>query len=629
MADRLAHRGPDGAGVWSDPAAGIALAHRRLAIIDLSPGGAQPMADRSGRFVITYNGELYNYRQLRAELAGRGFPARGESDTAVLLAAIAAWGIDAALPRLNGMFAFACWDRQDRRLWLARDHAGIKPLACRATAESVLFASELSALLAAGGWTAELDPDVASRFLRDACVAAPHSALKGVRQLRPGEVLAFDSPGRMRAVRWFDPASLGASPFTGTAAEAEDQLEGLLRDAVGLQQVADVPVGAFLSGGIDSSLVTALLDRPRTFTIGFENAAYAEQGPAEAIARHLGTRHTTRIVSAEDVRALIPRVVAIDDEPFADSSILPTLMLSQVTRGFVTVALSGDGGDELFGGYRRHLFAARHWPRLARLPRGLRLAAGRAIGAVPEAWLDRGLGFLPLTRPGEALHKLAAVLGAASAAEAHARFAAAWPEAAARPARPDPVPDEADPVLASRRQDFARYLPDDVLTKVDRAAMQVALEVRVPYLDPRVIRFAFSLPDALLFDAHGGKAILRRLLARRVPEALFMRPKMGFSVPIGDWLRGPLRDWAEALLDPSRLCDAGLYDVATVRAAWAEHQAGVRSRHHALWCVLMLEAWRERMFRPGAAFAAAAAPRLGSHDAGAPAPARAAAAPVH
>jgi asparagine synthase (glutamine-hydrolysing) len=627
MADRLAHRGPDGAGVWTDPAAGIALAHRRLAIIDLSPGGAQPMADRSGRFVLTYNGELYNFRDLRDELAGLGFPARGQSDTAVLAEAIAAWGVEAALPRLNGMFAFACWDRRDRRLWLARDHAGIKPLSYCADDRGVLFASEVSALLAAGGWTPALDPQVAALFLRDACVPAPHSALSGVRQLRPGEVLAFDTPGRSRAVRWFDPAVLGHEPFQGSMEAAEDQLDALLTDAVRLQQVADVPVGAFLSGGVDSSLVTSLMQAPRTFTIGFDHAAYAEQHHAEAIARHLGTRHETRIVSIEEVRDLIPRVVAIGDEPFADSSILPTLMLSEITRHQATVALSGDGGDELFGGYRRHVFFARHWRRVAALPAGLRAVAGRGIGAVPEAWLDRGLKAVSLARPGESLHKLAATLGAPTAAQAHASFAAAWPEAAIHPAPPRHWAGE--PMLESRRADFAHYLPDDVLTKVDRAAMQVALEVRVPLLDPRVIRFAFSLPPSLLFDAQGGKAILRRLLARRVPEGLFLRPKMGFSVPIGDWLRGPLRDWAEALLHPARLRDAGLYDVATVRAAWAEHLGGTRSRHHALWCVLMLEAWRERLFSPASAGAAAAAPPPHSRDADAPAPALAPADPVH
>jgi asparagine synthase (glutamine-hydrolysing) len=627
MAGRLAHRGPDGAGLWADPAAGIALAHRRLAIIDLSPAGAQPMADRSGRFVLTYNGELYNFRTLREELAGIGFPPRGLGDTAVLLEAIAAWGIEGALPRLNGMFAFACWDRRDRRLWLARDHAGIKPLCYRATDRALLFASELSALLAAGGWAPELDAEAAADFLRDACVPAPRSVLRGVRQLRPGEVLAFDAPGSARARRWFDPAGLGAPPFRGTAADAEAELEGLLADAVRLQQVADVPVGAFLSGGVDSTLVTALMDAPRSFTIGFDDPAYAEQRHAEAIARHLGTRHATRIVSIEDVRALIPRVVAIGDEPFADSSILPTLMLSELARAQATVALSGDGGDELFGGYRRHLFFARHWPRLAALPRRVRRLAGGAIGRVPEAWLDRALASLRLTRPGEALHKLAAALGAGTAADAHARLAAAWPEAARHPAPPRSW--QGEPVLESRRADFAHYLPDDVLAKVDRAAMQVALEVRVPLLDPRVIRFAFSLPASMLFDAHGGKAILRRLLARRVPERLFLRPKMGFSLPLGDWLRGPLRDWAEALLAPARLGHAGLYDVATVRAAWAEHLAGTRSRHHALWCVLMLEAWRERLFSPASAAAAAAVQRPDWRGADAPALARAAAGPVH
>jgi asparagine synthase (glutamine-hydrolysing) len=626
MANALRHRGPDGAGVWHDPAACLALAQRRLAIIDLSPGGAQPMADRSGRWVITYNGELYNFRALRDELASLGFPPRGASDTAVLLEAIACWGIEAALPRLNGMFAFAAWDRRERLLWLARDHAGIKPLVFHATDRALAFGSETKALLAAGLFPPRLDAAAAAAFLRDACVPAPQSALEGVRALRPGEVLAFDAPGRMRARRWFDPAALGRSAFRGSPAEAEATLGHLLADAVRLQQVADVPVGAFLSGGVDSSLVTSLMDRPRTFTIGFSDAAYAEQLHAEAVAAALGTTHTTLVAEAGDVRALLPAWLDAMDEPFADSSVLPTLLLSRLTRQHATVALSGDGGDELFGGYRRHLFAHRHWPRLARWPRALRVLGGRAIRAVPEPWLDRALAPMRLTRPGEALHKLAMVVDAPDAGRVHARFAAVWPEAAATPA-PLAAPAPGDPLLESRRADFARYLPEDVLTKVDRAAMMVALEVRVPFLDPRVIDFAFSLPPALLFDAAGGKAILRRLLARRVPATLTERPKMGFSIPLGAWLRGPWRDWAEALLEERRLRDAGLYDVGVVRAAWAEHIGGRVNRHHALWCVLMLEAWRERVL--SARGAAAPAPTPDWPGADAPPPAPTAGAPVH
>jgi asparagine synthase (glutamine-hydrolysing) len=616
MADALAHRGPDGAGLWHDPAAGLALAQRRLAIIDLSPGGAQPMADRSGRWVITFNGELYGYPALREELAGLGFPARGLSDTAVLAEAIARWGVEDALPRLNGMFALAAWDRRHRRLWLARDHAGIKPLFCRATDEALLFGSETKALLAAGLFEPVLDAAVAAAFLRDACVAAPASALAGVRQLRPGEVIAFDAPGAGRASRWFDPASLGAEPFRGSEAEAEAQLDALLTDAVRLQQVADVPVGAFLSGGIDSSTVASRMVAPRTFTIGFDDAAYAEQAHAEAVAAHLGARHTTLVAAAGDIRALLPEWLAAMDEPFADSSVLPTLLLSRLTRAHATVALSGDGGDELFAGYRRHVFAARHWPLLSRWPAALRGAAAGAIRAVPEAWLNR----LPLglTRPGEALGKLAAVLDVLDAGDAHARLAAAWPEAAARPA-PLVRPARGEALLESRRADYARYLPDDVLAKVDRAAMMVALEVRVPLLDPRIVRFAFSLPGEFLVDADGGKRILRRLLARRLPPRLIDRPKMGFSIPLDAWLRGPWRDWAEALLAERRLREAGLYDAATVRAAWQQHQSGRAGRQHALWCVLMLEAWRERLSARAAS--AAAVPNPGSRDAGRPPPA--------
>jgi asparagine synthase (glutamine-hydrolysing) len=600
MAQAIRHRGPDGEGFWHDPEAGVALAHRRLAIIDLSPGGAQPMHDCSGRFVITYNGELYNYRELAAELAALGHAPRGASDTAVLLEAIACWGIEAALPRLNGMFAFALWDRAERLLFLARDHAGIKPLYYRATQGEVLFGSELPALVAAGGWAPELDPASASLLLRDACIPAPHAIFQGVRKLLPGALVRFDAPGAPRPTRWYDlGAVVRATPaFRGSAADVEAELDALLQQAARLQTVADVPVGAFLSGGIDSaSVVAAIAPDVQTFTIGFDDPAYDESLHAAAIARHLGVRHTRLTATAADALALATALPAIGGEPFADSSLLPTLLLSRLTRAHVTVALSGDGGDELFGGYRRHALAAGLWRHAARVPRPLRALAGGAVAAVPEAWLDRGLKFLKVTRPGETLHKTAGILGAADIDAVHARLTAQWPDAArVKPPAPETAIAENidDPLTRMRLLDAAGYMQDDVLTKVDRASMAVALEARVPLLDPRIIRFAFSLPGSILFEDGRGKAPLRRVLARRVPRALMDRPKMGFSAPIGAWLRHGLRDWAEALLAAPRLAASGLYDVGVVREAWAQHLSGRRSHHHALWCVLMLEAWREQ-----------------------------------
>ena len=609
MAGAIAHRGPDGEGFWHDAEAGVALAHRRLAIIDLSPGGAQPKRDASGRFVITYNGELYNYRELAAELTERGHKPPGASDTAVLLEAMACWGVEAALPRLNGMFAFALWDRAERRLWLARDHAGIKPLYLRSEPGQLLFGSEISALVAAGGWQPRLDPESAALFLRDACLPAPHAIYQGVRTLLPGELVRCDAAGASSATRWFDLGRLAreAAPFAGTAADAEAQLDALLTDAARLQTVADVKVGAFLSGGIDSaSVVAALAPDVHAFTIGFDDAAYDESDHAAAIAAHLGVRHTRLTATAADALALVATLPTLGGEPFADSSLLPTLLLARLARGHVTVALSGDGGDELFAGYRRHALAAGLWRRAARVPGPLRALAGGALAAVPEAWLDRSLGFLKLTRPGEALHKLAGVLGARDLDAVHASLTAQWP-AAARLAPPPPDTAIAAgidaPLTRMRVLDAAHYMPDDVLTKVDRATMAVALEARVPLLDPRLIGFAFSLPDHLLFEAGQGKAPLRRVLGRRVPKTLFNRPKMGFSAPIAAWLRHELRDWAEALLAPRALAECGLYDVAVVRAAWAEHLAGRRSHHHALWCVLMLEAWRQAQPRAVAAAA--------------------------
>jgi asparagine synthase (glutamine-hydrolysing) len=597
MGQAVAHRGPDGAGVWADAACGVALAHRRLAIIDLSPGGAQPMASSCGRYVVTYNGELYNYRALRDALAACGRRVQGESDTAVLLEACAQWGIAEALPRLDAMFAFALWDRAERVLWLARDHAGIKPLVWTMLPDgSVLFGSELRALEAAGGWSSEIDPESVAAYLRLGCIPAPRTVFRAVRKLPPGGLLRIGMDGTPEERRWFDVLALAreATPARLSRAEAAEAVDAALSESVRAQLVADVPVGAFLSGGVDSSSVVAAMARAapgaaHAFTIGFDDPAYDESADAARIASALGVRHTVLRATEADALALVDELPRIHDEPFADSSQLPTLLLSRLTRGHVTVALSGDGGDELFGGYRRHVLAACLWPRLARLPWPLRRALAGVIGAVPPGWWDAALGSLPRAprRPGETLHKLAAVLAARDLDAVYARLTTTDGE----PAQHDGAP--AEPLARFRALDAAGYLHDDVLTKVDRASMSVALEVRVPMLSPTMMRLAFSLPPDLLVRADGGKAVLRDALARHVPRGLFEREKTGFSFPVGAWLRGPLRGWAEDRLASRRLRESGLVDRERASRLWAEHRAGRRDHASALWAVLMLAGWLE------------------------------------
>jgi asparagine synthase (glutamine-hydrolysing) len=597
MGRAVAHRGPDGAGEWADAEAGVAFAHRRLAIIDLSPGGAQPMASSCGRYVVTYNGELYNYRALRDDLVACGRTVQGASDTAVLLEACAQWGVAGALPRLDAMFAFALWDRSERVLWLARDHAGIKPLAWTMLADgAVLFGSELRALEAAGGWSPELDAESMAAYLRLGCIPAPRTVFRGVRKLPPGGLVRVGMDGAPEERRWFDVLALAreAAPARLTPAEAEEAVDAALADSVRAQLVADVPVGAFLSGGVDSSSVVAAMARAapgaaHAFTIGFDNPTYDESVDAARIAEALGVRHTVLRATEADALALVNGLPRIHDEPFADSSQLPTLLLSRLTRGHVTVALSGDGGDELFGGYRRHVLAARLWPRLARVPVPLRRAVAAMIGAVPPRWWDAVLRPLPAAprRPGETLHKLATVLAAPDLDAVYARLTTTDGEGMLHGDAPQ------EPLTRFRALDAAGYLHDDVLTKVDRASMSVALEVRVPMLSPAMIRLAFSLPPGLLVRADGGKAVLRDALARHVPRPLFEREKTGFSFPVGAWLRGPLRGWVEDRLASRRLRESGLVDRARAARLWAEHRAGQRDHANALWAVLMLAGWLE------------------------------------
>ena len=613
MADAIAHRGPDGQGVWTD--GDLVLAHRRLAVIDLTSTGAQPMLSADGRWAITYNGELYNTEDIRRELAPRGINWRGTSDTEVLLEAVTAWGLERALAAINGMFAMALWDRHGRRLHFIRDRLGIKPLYVGRRGGRIAFASELKAFAALPGFLGEVDEEAAAGFIRFGYVPAPRSIWRNVTKVQPGEVMFVDADGR-RDRRFYWSATEAACngldhPFDGDEVAAVDSLETLLCDAVARQMVSDVPLGAFLSGGIDSSTVAALMCRAgrgpvRTFTIGFAEPGYDEAKHAARVAAHLGTDHTELTVTAADALALVPHLADIYDEPFADSSQIPTHLISRLTRRHVTVALSGDGGDELFGGYNRYAFSARWGRLLARVPQGARAGLAAALGRLPAESLHRVLRCLPGLPPlaADKLLKAAEILPLDSDG-IYRRLVSQIGDIG--PLIPDVVEPrwqfDGDPLVGrgdaiDRMQllDTTTYLPDDILTKVDRASMAPALEVRVPLLDHRVVEFAWRLPRRLKIRGSTGKWALRQVLARYVPRELVERPKQGFSVPLAGWLRGPLRDWAEDLLDPTRLGAPLAPD--PVRRMWIEHLSGHRNFAYGLWNILMFEAWRRRWGTP-------------------------------
>ncbi|MEB3220469.1 MAG: asparagine synthase (glutamine-hydrolyzing) [Candidatus Sericytochromatia bacterium] len=616
MSAALAHRGPDAAGTWVDEAAGVALGHRRLAIVDLTPTGAQPMASASGRLVVTFNGELYNFLALREQLAGLGHAFRGRSDTEVLLAALEQWGLPGTLPRLVGMFAFACWDRESQALWLARDRSGEKPLYYGRAGATLLFGSELKALRAHPAFQGGVDREALAAFLQRSHVPSPRTIHPGVHKLPPGTSLVVRHGEPLgEPTPYWSPVEAArearAQPWSGTDEEATDAVEALLREVVAGQMLADVPLGAFLSGGIDSSLLVALMQAlspvpVKTFTIGFAEGAYDESAHARAVAGHLGTDHTAWIVRPSDTLAVIPELPRLYDEPFADSSQLPTHLVATLARRQVKVALSGDGGDEVFGGYNRHVWGPRVWRQLAPVPPWLRATAARLTLAVPpSAWdgLAAGLSALwprlAVRLPGDKVHKAARLLAATGPEDLYDRLLTHWPQAyrlvpgaGAWPERHPPAGVEAFSVADQfLLRDHATYLPDDILVKVDRATMAVSLESRAPYLDHRLFELAWRLPPHLRIQGREGKVVLRRLLARHLPPALFERPKMGFGVPIGAWLRGPLREWAEDLLAPDRLASDGLLDPAPIRARWAAHLAGRLNAEHELWNVLMFQAW--------------------------------------
>ncbi len=622
MTDTLKHRGPDGAGVWVDGACGIALGHRRLSIQDLSDAGKQPMVSACGRYVVTYNGEIYNFRELRRELEQQGQRFRGHSDTEVLLAAISEWGLARALQRASGMFAFALWDRRERALTLVRDRVGKKPLYWGWCGGSFLFGSELKALRAHPAFDAEIDRDALGLLLQYAWIPGPASIFAGIRKLSAGSYLRVTRESRpedaVPSVYWSarEVAERGeAEPFRGSLSEAVDALETLLREAVAGRMIADVGLGALLSGGIDSSTVAALMqvesERPaKTFSIGFREPRYDEAQHARAVAEHLGTEHTELYVTHRETMDVIPSLPSLYDEPFADASQIPTFVVSQLARSEVTVALSGDGGDELFGGYNRYYRCLRDWSKWGHLPRPFRRASGRGLDALARAgWrLLRPRGgsaaALPKWRrfPGK-LDKIARALPAADAADWYARMNARCNPASAfvigaRPAASVLTDASAraqvrEPLQAMMFLDFAGYLPDDIMVKVDRASMAVSLEVRSPFLDHRVVEFAWSLPMALRVGEGSGKLVVRELLKRHLPAELFERRKQGFGVPIGTWLRGPLRGWAAELLAPERLAREGLLRPRAVQRIWQQHLCGWRNHDNLLWSLLMFQAWRE------------------------------------
>jgi asparagine synthase (glutamine-hydrolysing) len=606
MANALAHRGPDDSGIWQDSEAGIVLAHRRLSIIDLSPAGHQPMISRSGRFVLVYNGELYNFREMRSELetAAGAWKWRGGSDTEVLLAAIDEWGVRGALERLNGMFAFAVWDRSSRTLTLARDRMGEKPLYYGSSGGVFMFASELKAIEAHPAFSPELDRQALSSMLQYDYVAAPQSIWQRIFKLEPAHYVEIADGGRRVGTPeayWSlgDVAAAGAANPLPDGPDLTSELEVRLKDAVGRRMIADVPLGAFLSGGIDSSLIVAMMQAQssqpvRTFTIGFDVARFDEAPHAKAVASHLATDHTELYVTAADALDIIPRIPEIWDEPFGDSSQIPTYLVSAMSRRHVTVALSGDGGDELFGGYSRYGATKRVWDQVRRCPVALRAAVAHALGSA-----ERGSAV-----PGS-LGRAAMILGSRSSDDLyHWKVSRAQrPECLVAGATEAPswaagqMPLLNSPAERMMLRDQMQYLPDDIMSKVDRAAMAVSLETRAPFLDHSLVEFAWRIPASAKLGDTGGKLILRRLLRRYLPAEMVDRPKMGFSVPVEAWLRGPLRTWGEDLLSEERLTRQGILEPKPVRRIWKEFLGGRARLDRIIWNLLMFQEWFDEACR--------------------------------
>ena len=618
-ASALRHRGPDREGIWFDATAGIGLGHCRLSILELSSAGDQPMVSHSGQYVLVYNGEVYNHLTLRENLKAEGAEPEwmGHSDTETLLAAISAWGLVKTLQRSRGMFALGLWNRKTKSLLLARDRVGEKPLYYGMAGSSFVFASELRAIPQICGDSLEVDHDSLSLMLRYGYVPSPRSIYRGIFKMPPGTLLHVQADGTFgEPEAWWSLEEVvqkaQGNRLSIKPDEVVQQLEALLSSAIREQMVADVPLGALLSGGVDSSLVVALMQaqskKPvQTFTIGFQEKEFDESTHAKLVARHLGTHHTELHVTPKQALEIIPRLPEIYDEPFADASQVPTALVCEMTRRHVKVALSGDAGDELFGGYNRYIWTLALWAKLQHIPRFGRAGIASTITAIPASCFNRiqsTVGhFLPnslrVNNPGDKLHKLAEVLGASSKETFYQKLASQWHGGIPllRASEPSSYLSDSSRWLAAESfaeqmmaVDTLTYLPDDILVKLDRASMAVGLEMRVPFLDERIINFAWRLPLSMKIQGKTGKWILRQLLHRRVPAAFFERPKQGFSVPIDKWLRGPLRDWAEDLLSPSNLAADGLLDPRPIQTLWKRHLSGANVQY-ALWGVLMYQAW--------------------------------------
>ncbi len=624
MARRIQHRGPDSAGIWYDEQAGIGLAHRRLAIVDLSPEGHQPMTSNSGRYIIVFNGEIYNHRQIRQELATHGHVFHGHSDTEAILAAMEEWGLKIAISRFIGMFAFALWDTQKNQLHLVRDRMGEKPLYYGKAGTSFVFCSELKALEACPQWEGTLDHVALEIFMNCGYIPAPYSIFQGIHKLMPGSVATIvANHARTEVVQesyWTIEQAVAAGRSNPIHAHEQDmvsELERLMLDAIQHQMIADVPLGAFLSGGIDSSTVVALMQSMssspvHTFSIGFGDEGYNEAGYAKQVADHLGTHHTELYVSPEQALNMIPKLPLIYDEPFADPSQIPTYLVSNLARRDVTVSLSGDGGDELFCGYSRYFLVDKMWRRISILPRPVRRFAAKLISNTPTERLDRLFHWLnPLFnkyssagRTGDKLKKAAYPLGAADQSSFYRMLSANWTRGDelllgldrvddARQEAPEQGIHTVSFVEQMMYLDTKTYLPDDILVKLDRASMANSLESRVPLLDHRIVEYAWRLPLSVKYKKGQGKWILREVLNRHVPARLFDRPKMGFGAPIALWLRGPLQEWAESLLNEHRIRQQGYLNATVIRRKWHEHLSGIRNWHRQLWTVLIFQAWLE------------------------------------
>lgn len=617
MGEALRRRGPDAFGVWNDSGRRVWLAHARLAIQDLTSAGAQPMTGPDGASAICYNGEGYNTESLRPELIALGYGFRGHSDTEIILAGFDHWGVDAMLGRVAGMFAFAYYDARRNVLCMARDRLGKKPLYWTSDGGGLAFASELAPLLLHPDTPRRIDRDSVEDFLRWSYIPAPQTILRGVQKVEPGQIVEFDlasgAISRRHYWRVEDAVRRGLeNPFDGGPADAVDETGRILEEAVRGRMISDVPLGAFLSGGVDSSLVVATMQAVdsravRTFSIGFDSASHDESGEAARVANHLGTKHTSFLVQPADALAVIPDLADIFDEPFADASQIPTYIVAKVARREVTVAMTGDGGDEVFSGYNRHIAANGLLSRLNTFPAPVRRGLAAGMTTVTAGTWDALLGVLPASRRpkkvGDNIRRLAALLPLSEAGQ-YKSLTEQWvcPESVVvHPSeRPHAVGDSAtlamipDPAGRMRYLDLISYLPGDILTKVDRATMAASLEARAPLLDHRLVEFSCRLNSEIHMHEGQGKWILRRLLERHVPRDLFERPKMGFSVPLGEWLRGPLRDWAETLLSESRLTAGGLLRPAPIRRLWGRHLRGEENAEYRLWPVLMLQAWQER-----------------------------------